>query len=152
MASAASASAPIAAVSVVARAPGKSARRRVRIPPGEPARVLDLAHIADTCAALSVDAYRTLLAGFLSDESGSLSDLLVLLEQGGAAHERSKAAHRLKGAAASLGLRALAETAEALEAGAASVAEEPARHMAQHLREQFEAAREMATRLGWQVV
>jgi signal transduction histidine kinase/ActR/RegA family two-component response regulator/HPt (histidine-containing phosphotransfer) domain-containing protein len=146
----ASASGPVAAVPVVVPAPAKPARRRVRTPPGEPARVLDLAHIADTCAALSVDAYRTLLAGFLSDESASLSDLLALLEQGGAADDRMKAAHRLKGAAASLGLRELAETAGALEAGAASLTGEAARQMAQHLRAQFEAAREMTARLGWQ--
>jgi signal transduction histidine kinase/DNA-binding NarL/FixJ family response regulator/HPt (histidine-containing phosphotransfer) domain-containing protein len=139
-------------VAATASTPDKPARRRrVRIKPGEPARVLDLAHIADTCAALSADAYRTLLAGFMSDESASLSGLLVLLEQGGEADERAKAAHRLKGAAASLGLRELAETAGALEADAASLTEESAPQMAQHLRTQFEAAREMATRLGWLV-
>ncbi|WP_442775729.1 ATP-binding protein [Sphaerotilus montanus] len=146
---------PASHVSKVAAAtastPDKPARRRVRIKPGEPARVLDLAHIADTCAALSADAYRTLLAGFMSDESASLSGLLVLLEQGGEADERAKAAHRLKGAAASLGLRELAETAGALEADAASLTEESAPQMAQHLRTQFETAREMATRLGWLV-
>ena len=60
-------------------------------------------------------------------------------------------AKRLKGAAASLGLRELAETAGALEADAASLTEESAPQMAQHLRTQFETAREMATRLGWLV-
>lgn len=130
-------------------APDKPVRRRTRVKPGEPARVLDLTHIADTCAALSADAYRTLLAGFMSDESASLSDLLALLTNGGEADERAKAAHRIKGAAASLGLRELAETAKTLEVDAASLTEESAQQMAQRLREQFEAAREMATRLGW---
>ncbi|MEX8493515.1 ATP-binding protein [Sphaerotilus sp.] len=134
----------------VSSAPDKQpAPRRVRVKPGEPARVLDLAHIADTCAALSAGAYRTLLAGFMSDESASLSDLLALLEQGSDADDRSKAAHRLKGAAASLGLRELAETAKVLEADAASLTEASAQQMAQRLREQLNAAREMATRLGW---
>jgi HPt (histidine-containing phosphotransfer) domain-containing protein len=140
---------PAEAPKAAAPVPDKPARRRVRIKPGEPARVLDLPHIADTCAALSADAYRTLLAGFMSDESDSLSDLLALLTEGGGADDRTKAAHRLKGAAASLGLQELAETAKGLEAEAASLTEEAAQQMAQRLREQFEAARDMATRLGW---
>jgi two-component system, sensor histidine kinase len=140
---------PALAPATVSSVPDKPVRRRVRIKPGEPARVLNLAHIADTCAALSADAYRGLLAGFMADESASLSDLLALLTTGGGAEERSKAAHRIKGAAASLGLQELAETAKGLEEGAASLTDEAAQQMAQHLREQFEAARDMATRLGW---
>jgi signal transduction histidine kinase/ActR/RegA family two-component response regulator/HPt (histidine-containing phosphotransfer) domain-containing protein len=124
-------------------------RRRPRIKPGEAARMLDLALIADTCAALSVQSYGALLAGFLADESASLADLLASLEPGGAAADRAKAAHRLKGAAASLGLCALADTAREIETGADALTQDTASLAAQCLRTQFEAARDITCRLGW---
>ncbi|MEY2875172.1 MAG: hypothetical protein RLZZ373_2543 [Pseudomonadota bacterium] len=124
-------------------------RRRSRIKPGEAARTLDLVRIADTCAALSVQSYRALLAGFLSDDSAAQADLLASLEQGGEASDRSKAAHRLKGAAASLGLRELADTADEIETHAEALTQETAALAAQRLRSQFEAVREMTSRLGW---
>jgi signal transduction histidine kinase/CheY-like chemotaxis protein len=144
-----------AAVSVVA--PGATVagpakperRRRVRIKPGEAAQRLDMVLIADTCMALSVQSYGALLAGFLSDDSASLADLLALLEPGGVAADRSAAAHRFKGAAASLGLRELADTACAIEMDAGALTQETAALAAQCLRTQFAAAREITSRLGW---
>jgi HPt (histidine-containing phosphotransfer) domain-containing protein len=90
-----------------------------------------------------------LLAGFLSDESASLADLLASLEQGGEASDRSNAAHRLKGAAASLGLRELADTAREIEADAEALTQETASLAAQRLRTQFKAARDITSRMGW---
>jgi signal transduction histidine kinase/CheY-like chemotaxis protein len=124
-------------------------RRRPRIKPGEAARMLNLELIADTCAALSVQSYTALLAGFLTDESASVSGLLTALESGGGTEERVKAAHRLKGAAASLGLRELADTAREIETEADRLTEETALLAANRLRTQFDAARDIAGRMGW---
>jgi two-component system, sensor histidine kinase len=151
---------PTAAPAVVSGAAGGAVagpvkperRRRPRIKPGEAARMLDLALIADTCAALSVQSYGALLAGFLADESASLADLLASLEPGGEAADRAKAAHRLKGAAASLGLCALADTAREIETGADALTQGTALLAAQCLRTQFEAARDITGRLGWSSV
>ena len=135
--------------------PARSARRPARIKPGVAARVLDLEMIADTCAALSAEAYQSLLAGFLADESQSLADLLRLLAQWtGEAGEGevaavSQAAHRLKGAAANLGLREVSQTARDIETEAASLTEEAARLTAQRLQDQFDMARSIAVKLGW---
>ena len=124
-------------------------RRRPRIKPGEAARMLNLELIADTCAALSVASYAALLAGFLSDERASVAGLLATLEPGGGIAERTSAAHRLKGAASSLGLRALADTAQEIETGATALTEETASLAAQRLRTQFDAARDITDRMGW---
>ena len=124
-------------------------RRRPRIKPGEAARMLNLELIADTCTALSVQSYTALLAGFLTDESASVSGLLVTLEPGGDVEGRVKAAHRLKGAAASLGLRELAETAREIETDAAALTDETALLAAKRVSTQFEAAREITGRMGW---
>lgn len=111
--------------------------------------MLNLELIADTCAALSVQSYTALLAGFLTDESASVSGLLASLESGGSTEERVKAAHRLKGAAASLGLRELADTARDIETGAPQLTEETALLAANRVRTQFDAARDIAGRMGW---
>jgi HPt (histidine-containing phosphotransfer) domain-containing protein len=99
-----------------------------------------------------VQSYGALLAGFLADESASLADLLASLEPGGEAADRAKAAHRLKGAAASLGLCALADTAREIETGADALTQGTALLAAQCLRTQFEAARDITGRLGWSSV
>ena len=137
--------------SEAAAGPVKPERRRsVRIRPGEAAQALDLALIADTCSALTARSYGALLAGFMADESASLAELLAVLEQPGAeATERAKAAHRLKGAASSLGLKALADSAHEIEEHAVSLTDQTATLAAQRLRGQFESAREITTRLGW---
>lgn len=152
MAPAATSTAPVVAATpggAVAGPVKPERRRRPRIKPGEAARILNLELIADTCAALSAPSYAALLAGFLTDESASLADLLVALEPGGETSERAKAAHRLKGAAASLGLRELADTAHALETGAEALTPDTAALAAQRLRTQMEAARDIAGRMGW---
>jgi HPt (histidine-containing phosphotransfer) domain-containing protein len=140
------------ACSAIIGPPKPDRRQRVRIRPGETARALDLGLIADTCAALSAVAYGGLLAGFMSDESASLANLLVLLEQPrGAAEDLANAAHRFKGAAASLGLRELAETAGDIEneSEAKTLTDETAALAARRLMTQFETARELVSRMGW---
>lgn len=150
--------APAVVANVVEEAAPKAvrpARRPARIKPGVSARVLDLEMIADTCAALSVEAYQSLLSGFLADESQSLAELLRRLAQWpGEVGEAevtalSQAAHRLKGVAANLGLREVAQTARDIETEAASLTKEAARLTAQRLQEQFDTARNIAVKLGW---
>lgn len=145
--------APASAETSVVGPPRPDRRQRVRIRPGEAARMLDLGLIADTCAALSAASYGALLAGFMADESASLSELLALLCQrdSGTADRTAAAAHRLKGAAASLGLREVADTARDIEdeATAGTLTDETAALAARRLRGQFDAARELVSRMGW---
>jgi two-component system, sensor histidine kinase len=132
--------------------PRPERRQRVRLRPGDAARLLDLALIADTCAALSAVSYGVLLSGFMADESASLAGLLACLEQPHCpALERAQAGHQLKGAAANLGLREIADTAREieLEAEADTLTDETAALAARRLRGQFETAKELLSRMGW---
>jgi hypothetical protein len=127
-----------------------AAGRRLRVRRGDAARVLDLALIADTCAVLSADNYRGLLAGFLRDESRTFSDLLELLDQGRFDDTCTAAAHRLKGAAATLGLQELASTAKALEQlDKSTLTTESAQEWRTRLRDQWTLSRALLARLGW---
>ena len=144
----------VTTAAIVAPKAATPTRRPARIKPGVAARVLDLELIADTCAALSAEAYQSLLSGFLADESRSLADVLRLLAQWAGDTEVNataiaQAAHRLKGAAANLGLREVAQTARDIEAQAPSMTEDSACRVAQQLQEQFETARTVAVKLGW---
>jgi HPt (histidine-containing phosphotransfer) domain-containing protein len=132
--------------------PRPERRQRVRLRPGDAGRLLDLGLIADTCAALSATSYGVLLTGFMADESASLASLMVCLEQPQCpGTERAQAAHRLKGAAANLGLREITDTARdiELEADAGTLTDETAALAARRLRGQFETARELLSRMGW---
>ena len=126
------------------------APRAPRVRRGDAARMLDLTLIADTCAALSADNYRALLAGFLQDESRTFADLLALLDQGHFDASCTAAAHRLKGAAATLGLQELARTAKALEQlDKSTLTTEAAQLWRTQLREQWALSRTLLARLGW---
>jgi two-component system, sensor histidine kinase len=132
--------------------PRPERRQRVRLRPGDAGRLLDLGLIADTCAALSATSYGVLLTGFMADESASLASLMASLDRPqcpGA--ERAQAAHRLKGAAANLGLCQIADTVRdiELEADAGTLTDETAALAARRLRGQFETARELLSRMGW---
>jgi signal transduction histidine kinase/CheY-like chemotaxis protein/HPt (histidine-containing phosphotransfer) domain-containing protein len=132
--------------------PRPERRQRVRLRPGDAARLLDLVLIADTCAALSAASYGVLLTGFMADESASLANLMACLEQPRCpAPERARTGHQIKGAAANLGLREIADTARdiELEAEAGTLTDETAALAARRLRSQYETARELLSRLGW---
>ncbi|BDT67751.1 sensor histidine kinase RcsC [Comamonadaceae bacterium OS-1] len=135
------ATAPAAAVTPVAETPmpvpAKAARRRFRA--GDVAQHLDMAMLGDICVAISLDGYRSLMDGFFGDESGSFDALLSALERSDVAALHATA-HALKGAAASLGLHALASLAAQTEqTGAQWDAQECAA-----TREQLQALRQTA--------
>ncbi|WP_367846237.1 ATP-binding protein [Rhodoferax sp. WC2427] len=90
----------------------KPPRRRFRA--GDVAHHLDMAMLGEICVAVSLDGYRSLVDGFFSDESGTFATLLSALERGELAALHASA-HALKGAAASLGLHALADLAAQTE-------------------------------------
>lgn len=100
---------------VAAPAPAPVPRKRFRS--GDAAQHLDMAMLGEICVAVSLTGYRSLLDSFFSDESGSFSALLAALDLGDvdALHA---SAHALKGAAASLGLHALASLSSETEQGA----------------------------------
>ena len=100
---------PVPAAVVEARPAPKSRPRR-----GDAGRVLDLELITDACAMLGVERLRSLLQSFFADESRTLADLLERVD-GGQIEGLSASAHRVKGTAATLGLRQLAESARQIE-------------------------------------
>ena len=94
-------------------APTLAGRRRFRA--SDVAQHLDMAVIGDICVGVSLSGYRSVLAGFLNDQSGSLGALLQALDAGtrpGLAEQ----GHAVKGAAASMGLRAISVLARGIEA------------------------------------
>ncbi len=135
-----------AAPAPAAPAPPAAPRRRFRR--GDAARVLDLEAIGEVCVAVSISGYGSLLGGFLADESGTLSELLGVLQQADA--PRLKAAgHKLKGAAANLGLRELAATAKEIEQGGEALDAGQCATLAARLAEELETARALCARMGW---
>jgi two-component system, sensor histidine kinase len=88
-------------------------RRRFRA--GDLARHLNMVQIGEICVAMKVNGYRLLLDQFFMDESSSmaqLSDALI----GQQTTQLEELAHAVKGAAASLGLRTLADVCKTIEA------------------------------------
>lgn len=104
---------PLPAAPVVLT-PASASRRRFRA--GDVAQHLDTAMLGEICVAVSLTGYRSLLDSFFSDESGSFAALVAALDSGdvGSLHGT---AHALKGAAASLGLHAVASLASQVEHG-----------------------------------
>lgn len=95
-------------------APAIAPRRRFRA--GDVTQHLDMATLGEICVAVSLTGYGSLLDSFFSDESGSFSALVAALDCGDVAALHGYA-HPLKGAAASLGLHALASLALQAEHG-----------------------------------
>ncbi|WP_130482940.1 ATP-binding protein [Sphaerotilus mobilis] len=138
--------APIPVPPPPAATPPAAPRRRFRR--GDAARVLDLEAIGEVCVAVSIKGYGDLLGGFLSDESGTLADLLMVLRQADASRLKA-AGHKLKGAAANLGLRELAATAKTIEQGGETLDAAQCEALAARLVEEFETARALCARMGW---
>ena len=136
---------PVSAAVVEARPATKSRPRR-----GDAGRVLDLEMITDTCAMLGVERLRSLLQSFFADESHTLADLLERVD-GGQIEGLSASAHRVKGTAATLGLRQLAESARQIEERGLPDEDAQRQELARLLRQQIDQAREMCIKLGWVV-
>ena len=98
----------------VVAAPENAPRRRFRS--GDVAQHLDMAMLGEICVAVSLTGYRSLLDGFFCDESGGFAALVAALDRGDL-DSLHASAHALKGAAACLGLHALASLASQTEHG-----------------------------------
>ncbi len=107
-----------------------------------------MAVIGDVCVGVGLAGYRSVLGDFLGDESGSQAALLAALEQADSDAMRDRA-HAVKGAAASLGLRALRDAATRLESEAASRDYAERAAAASQLRDLLETARALLQRMGF---
>jgi signal transduction histidine kinase/CheY-like chemotaxis protein len=99
---------PAPAAPVAPQAP----RKRFRA--GDVASHLNMGMVGEVCIAVSLQGYHTLLESFLGDEAGGFRRLYLALDTQ-SLEALPTAAHSMKGAAASLGLRALAQAAQRIE-------------------------------------
>ena len=129
-----------------AAAAAPAARRRFRA--SDVATHLDMAVIGDVCVGVGLAGYRSVLAGFLGDESGSQAALLAALDQADTARLRERA-HAVKGAAASMGLRAVQAAASRLETEAGSLPATACAEAAADLRSLLDTARALLQRMGF---
>ena len=121
-------------------------RRRFRA--SDVAAQLDMAVIGDVCVGVTLAGYQSVLTGFLHDDSGSSAHLLTALERGDAASLRPLA-HAVKGAAASLGLRAVQALALQIETEGASYDPDTCTSAAAQLRDLLDTARALLQRMGF---
>jgi CheY-like chemotaxis protein len=126
--------------------PASATRRRFRA--SDVATHLDMVVIGDVCVGVSLTGYRTVLSGFLDDESGSQATLLAALD-GGDAAALPALAHAVKGAAASMGLRAVQAAALEIERGGAHFAPADCAAAAATLRERLATTRALLQRMGF---
>ena len=127
-------------------APALTARRRFRA--SDVAQHLDMAVIGDICVGVSLTGYRSVLAGFLSDQSGSLGALLEALDAGNL-HGLAELGHAVKGAAASMGLRAISVLAQGIETEGDSFDLAQCQASAAALRELVGTAQGLLARMGF---
>ncbi len=122
------------------------AKRRFRA--GDVATHLDMAVIGELCVGVSLAGYRSVLAGFLDDESGSQAALLAALDAADTA-ALAGLAHAVKGAAASLGLRVVMAEAQRIEQAGSGLGAAACAAVAARLREQLATARGLLQRMGF---
>jgi two-component system, sensor histidine kinase len=128
--------------------PAAGAARRRHFRASDVAIHLDMAVIGDVCVGVGLAGYRSVLVSFLDDESGSQAALLAALARAdtGALRER---AHALKGAAASMGLRAVQAAASRLETEAHHLNDADRAAAAANLRQLLQTARALLQRMGF---
>lgn len=107
-----------------------------------------MAVIGDICVGVSLSGYRSVVRGFLMDVSGSQAALLVALDNGDAAALPSLA-HAVKGAAASMGLRAVQALALQIETDGASYPAAGCAAAATALRDRLDTAQALLDRMGF---
>jgi len=120
-------------------------RRRFRA--GEVASHLNMGMVGEVCIAVSLAGYRSLLEGFLGDEAGSFEQLYRALDTR-STDAISPAAHSVKGAAASLGLQALAQVALRIEKEGGTLTPRQCQEAAAELRELQHTAHTLCQRMG----
>ena len=131
------------------RAPPAAApppRRRFRA--ADVALQLDMTVIGDICVGVSLSGYRSVMVGFLNDESGSQAALLAALDSATPALLPALA-HAVKGAAASMGLRAVHALAQRIEADGAGYSALDCSDAAAALRDRLETTRALLDRMGF---
>ncbi|MEK8025393.1 ATP-binding protein [Pseudaquabacterium rugosum] len=130
-----------------ALAPAGSPRQRFRA--SDVGQTLDMAIIGEVCVGISVQGLRSVLSSLFGDEAGTLRGLREALQQElPVTGEIARRAHALKGAAASVGLRALAEQARQLEDEGETMPPAHRRQQAAELDARIEFSRALLARMG----
>ena len=127
-------------------APSNPPQRRFRA--SDVAEHLDMGVIGDICVGVTLNGYRSVLGGFLADEGGSLHALLAALAADDTAALAARA-HAVKGAAASMGLRAVQVQAALLEATGDSLSPLQCQAAAASLRQRVDTVRALLQRMGF---
>ena len=107
-----------------------------------------MAVIGDICVGVSLSGYRSVMDGFLNDVSGSQAALLAALDRADVA-ALPALAHAVKGAAASMGLRAIQALALQVEAEGANFSAADCSRSAAALRERLDTTRALLQRMGF---
>ena len=121
-------------------------RRRFRT--SDVAAHLDMGVIGDVCVGVTLAGYQSVLVGFLDDEAGSSANLLAALDRGDSAALKSLA-HAVKGASASMGLRAIHAMALKIEAEGAGYSRADCATTAEQVRDLLVTARALLQRMGF---
>ena len=133
---------PTAPTAPAARPP----QRRFRA--SDVAEHLDMAVIGDICVGVTLTGYRSVLGGFLADEGGSLPALLAALAAADTGALAARA-HAVKGAAATMGLRAVQVQAALLESTGDSLSPAQCQAAGANLRERVHTVRALLQRMGF---
>ncbi len=128
--------------------PQGSAPPRRRFRANDVSTHLDMTVIGDVCVGVSLAGYRSVLLSFLSDETGSQAALLAALAAG---HTASLPAlsHTVKGAAASMGMRAIQALARKIEIEGAQFSADDCAAALVSMREHINTAQALLRRMGF---
>ena len=138
---------PVSAVSDPTQTAVPAAQRR-RFRTSDVVAQLDMSVIGDVCVGVTLAGYQSVLTGFLSDDGGSAAHLLTTLDTADTPKLRA-AAHAVKGASASLGLRSVHALAMAIEAEGANYRAAECTSAAALLREHLATAKALLQRMGF---
>jgi hypothetical protein len=138
--------APATAPAPAALQPSQAERRRFRT--SDVAAHLDMAVIGDVCVGVTLAGYQSVLTGFLDDDGGSAANLMAALERRDSAALKTLA-HAVKGASASLGLRAIHALALRIEREGAGFDADACDSAAAQVRELMTTARALLQRMGF---
>ena len=136
----------LAAMNPPATALSPAPRRRFRA--SDVASQLDMTVIGDVCVGVGLAGYRSILTALLEDGSGNQAKLLAALDRADVG-ELKALAHSLKGASASLGLRAVQAQAHHIEQAGIGFTPAEASAVAEHLRQLLESTRALLQRMGF---
>ena len=109
---------------------------------------LDMGVIGDICVGVTLNGYRSVLGGFLADQGGSLHALLAALAAADTPALAARA-HAVKGAAASMGLRAVQQQAGLLESTGDRLSPAECQAAAASLRERVDNVQALLQRMGF---